>query len=476
ATTPINRPDQGTQPIPRGQPMGPPPPPVGYRPTYGVPTTLSMLPRGTNLQNGGPIGRRSTLPTGTTAQSEEKSTNFTENDVLISSGVDIKAEEINIRREHELLTARQSSTLVQYPDRSRSQNFLNQRSLAAKVQSIALQHKIVNVPPDALAYLALATQERIRELIETMIVAKNHRIHSEHINLPLDSENSLPMYKEVVSLDVRSQLAAMEKVEREQERKRQESLAGSSQDNIGDDQTDDVKDSTDAPTHQPKRVKRQKKESSSASSLKLTNEAIATSTNQTALVAAGGLTKSWMLQGAIDKTSQSSAISTNSNGTSSGIRPSRGRSRSTSNGRPLVNKRDALGTRGDHIYAAAHDASGRVSRDAGDVTPAVTVKDALFVLERDRGGGGQAGGTREVLMKLLLVWRALSELSPSDIESCSPRWNKNEYRYLRPPTISRSLFLITLMRRDLPVPAAPITIILSGSTRIPLRKLLGFGW
>ncbi|CAG8574664.1 11181_t:CDS:2, partial [Racocetra fulgida] len=338
ATTPINRPDQGTQPIPRGQPMGPPPPPV--------------------------------------AQSEEKSTNFTENDVLISSGVDIKAEEINIRREHELMTARQSSTLVQYPDRSRSQNFLNQRSLAAKVQSIA--------------YLALATQERIRELIETMIVAKNHRIHSEHINLPIASENSLPMYKEVVSLDVRSQLAAMEKVERDQERKRQESLAGSSQDNIGDDQTDDVKDSTDAPTHQPKRVKRQKKESSSASSLKLTNEAIATSTNQTALVAAGGLTKSWMLQGAIDKTSQSSAISTNSNGTSSGIRPSRGRSRSTSNGRPLVNKRDGLGTRGDHIYSAAHDASGRVSRDAGDVTPAVTVKDALFVLERDRGGGGQA--------------------------------------------------------------------------------------
>ncbi|CAG8629761.1 21299_t:CDS:2, partial [Cetraspora pellucida] len=367
ATTPINRPDQGTQPIP-------------------------------HFQNGGPIGRRSTVPAGTTAQSEEKSTNFTENDVLISSGVDIKAEEINIRREHELLAARQASMLVQYPDRSRSQNFLNQRSLAAKVQSIALQHKIVNVHPEALAYLALATQERIQELIETMIVAKNHRIHSEHINLPLTSENSLPMYKEVVSLDVRSQLAAIEKVEREQERKRQESLAGSSQDNIGDDQMDDVKDSADAPTHQPKRVKRQKKESSSASSLKLTNEAIATSTNQTALVAAGGLTKSWMLQGAIDKTSQSSAISSNSNGASSGIRPSRGRSRSTSNGRLSVNKRgDSFGTRGDHIYSATHDASGRVSRDAGDVTPAVTVKDALFVLERDRGGGGQAGGTREYI-------------------------------------------------------------------------------
>ncbi|RIB06034.1 transcription initiation factor TFIID component TAF4 family-domain-containing protein [Gigaspora rosea] len=403
ATTPINRPDQGTQQIPHGQPMGPPPPPpVGYRPSYGLPTTLSALPRGTNLQNGGPIGRRLTAPTGATTPSEEKSTNFTENDVLISSGVDLKAEEINIRREHELLAARQSSTLVQYPDRSRSQSFLNHRSLAAKVNSIALQHKILNVHPDALAYLALATQERIRELIETMIVAKNHRIHSEHINLPPAPENGLPMYKEVVSLDVRSQLAALEKVEREQERKRQESLAGSSQDtNIGDEQTDEMKDSTDASTHQPKRVKRQKKDrdSTSSSSLKLSNEAIATSTNQTALVAAGGLTKSWMLQGVIDKTSQASTItSTNGNGASSGIRPQRGRSRSSSNGRPSLIKRDSLGARGDHILSAAHDR--RVSRDAGDVTPAVTVKDALFVLERDRGGGGQAGGTREVLMKV----------------------------------------------------------------------------
>ncbi|RHZ82276.1 hypothetical protein Glove_110g76 [Diversispora epigaea] len=405
-TTPLNRPDQGTQ-IPRGQPMGPPPqPPAGYRSAiYGSPVQRMEIPRSNGefakgiLQNGNSLLRRATTPASTMLLSDERTDKTSyENDILVYSGVDLKAEENNIRRENELLTARQSSFSTQYqPDRSRNQSFLNQKTLVAKVQSIALQHKILNVHPEALAYLALATQERIRELVEAMIVAKNHRIHSEHINLPPVSDGKLPMYKEVISLDVKSQLAAIEKVEREQERKRRESLVGPLQDsNLDDEKMEDVREMTETQTTQSRRPKRQKKEKETTSASQInrsTIDSISTSTNQTALVAAGGLTKSWMLP------PKDISIPTTMNGgiSSSSNRPSRGRTRSSSN----ITIKQGEGNAPSTFSFQTSDKTIGMNNEA---TPTVTVKDALFVLERDRGGGGQAGGSREVLMKGYVKW------------------------------------------------------------------------
>ncbi|CAG8563288.1 9954_t:CDS:2 [Acaulospora morrowiae] len=384
-TTPLNRPDQGAQ-IPRGRTMGPPPqPPMGYRSAiYGSPVPRMEMPRTNgNMPNGGSIpSRRATAPASTTLISDEKPNEKTsyENDVLAYSGVDLKAEENNIRREYELLTSRHSTTSIQQPDRSRAQSFLNHKILAAKVQSIALQHKISNAHPDALTYLALATQERIRELVETMITAKNHRIHSERINLPPVTDGKPPMYKEIVSLDVRSQLAAMEKVEREQERRRREQLAGPSQEsNVDDEKMEDF-----------------------------TTESIAKSTNQTALVAAGGLTKSWMLP----QKDVSSFVSTSNGVSSSNSKLSRVRARLTSDVRnvPMKLEDSNESSRNAQIISSYHtperfNGLGRYQPNGGnEVVPTVTVKDALFVLERDRGGGGQAGGSREVLMKGYVKW------------------------------------------------------------------------
>ncbi|CAG8618059.1 17271_t:CDS:1 [Acaulospora colombiana] len=268
----------------------------------------------------------------------------------------------------------------------------------------ALQHKILNAHPDALTYLALATQERIRELVEAMIAAKNHRIHSERINIPPSTDGKPPMYKEVISLDVRSQLAAMEKVEREQERKRRESLAGPSQEsNAEDEKMEDVRESTEAQTQPQKRYKRQKKDrdSSAASQRsKFTIESISKSTNQTALVAAGGLTKSWMLP-----PKEISSYPSTTNGTSSNNKLARVRARLTSDER-MKQEDGSEGPFNSQIASTFHTSErfsglGRYqSNGTNEVVPTVTVKDALFVLERDRGGGGQAGGSREVLMKV----------------------------------------------------------------------------
>src|SRR4051794_17424052 len=113
-----------------------------------------------------------------------------------------------------------------------------------------MQHKL-GVSPDVMAYLALATQERVRALVESMIAAKNHRIHSERIHHPSvtgGGGESLPMYKEAISLDVKSQLLAIEKVEREHERKRKEIRAGLKHDNKTEDKDDSKDQSEMTPT------------------------------------------------------------------------------------------------------------------------------------------------------------------------------------------------------------------------------------
>jgi hypothetical protein len=263
-----------------------------------------------------------------------------------------------------------------------------------------MQHKL-GLSPDVMSYLALAAQERIRALVESMIAAKNHRIHSEHIHHPSiaasvgDGEN-LPMYKEAISLDVKSQLLAIEKVEREQERKRKEIRAGLKHDNKTEDK-EDSKDQQEVTTSAaPKRNKRQKRDTLPIPAIhKLTVDT--KNTNMTALSAAGGKTKSWM----IDIQPEVPSTSVINDGD---IRSSRVRSRSTSN----ANKNFTTVRRGEYQQMGGSTTNittnpyntGQQQQFNGPV-PTITVKDALFVLERDRGGGGGAGSGREVLMKVL---------------------------------------------------------------------------
>ncbi|GBC07709.1 hypothetical protein RclHR1_07640007 [Rhizophagus clarus] len=391
------------------QPMGPPSqPPIGYRSTmYNTSNPIMVLPR-INTQTGNPLlSRRTTAPAvpGTAGPADEKASY---DDVLTFTGVDLKEETDNILRENELLGIRQSYT-TQLPDRSRTQNFLDQRNLANMVTSIAMQHKL-GVSPDVMSYLALATQERIRTLVESMIAAKNHRIHSEHIHHPNvtgggggdggGGGENLPMYKEAISLDVKSQLLAIEKVDREHERKRKEIRAGLKNDNKTDDK-DDSKDQSEMTSTAPKRSKRQKKDTLPTPAInKLTVDT--KNTNMTALSAAGGKTKSWM----IDIQPEVPSTSVINGGDTAATRPSRGRSRSASNAKNFSTFKKGETQQGGVLstnITTGPYITGQQQPSNGPV-PTITVKDALFVLERDRGGGGGAGSGREVLMKGYVKW------------------------------------------------------------------------
>ncbi|CAI2175790.1 2635_t:CDS:2 [Funneliformis geosporum] len=371
--------------------------PTGYRPVAiytnnNLHNQVMVLPRlNTHLDNS-ILSRRATATTvpGISRATDE---NANYDDVLSFTGIDLKEETDNILRENELLGIRQSASAIQFPVRSRPQSFLDPNKLASVVTSIAMQQEL-GVNPNVMTYLALATQERIRSLVEAMIAAKNHRIHSEHVHYPgVTGVENQTKYKEIVSLDVKSQLLAIEKVEFEQERKRRESRPGSKHNSKTE--YEDAKGLT--PIVAPKRHKRQKKEREGTLPKPHKLSVNTKSTNMTALSAAGGKTKSWM----IDMQPEISTVIGSDTTSATGSKPSRGRSRSISKAKNLAGARKGESQRSSFTRFVTNPYITGQQQPINVHVTTITVKDALFVLEKYHGDGSSVKSSREVQMKLL---------------------------------------------------------------------------
>ncbi|KAJ3982327.1 TAF4-domain-containing protein [Lentinula detonsa] len=86
---------------------------------------------------------------------------------------------------------------------------------------ITSAHKLTNPHPstDTVNYLALALRARLQDLITAMITAARHRTDTQFDSAPSMYEDGSPMWSILVWSDVAKQLAALKKVEREEETK-----------------------------------------------------------------------------------------------------------------------------------------------------------------------------------------------------------------------------------------------------------------
>ncbi|KAJ3916566.1 transcription initiation factor TFIID component TAF4 family-domain-containing protein [Lentinula edodes] len=140
-------------------------------------------------------------------------------DALGSTGVDLRAEEESLQR-----TSDSHLTYRSYEDRTRKQpskpNF-NTIYLSSTIHQITSAHKLSNPNPsaDTVNYLALALRARLQDLITAMITAARHRTDTQFDNAPSLYEDGSPMWSILVRSDVAKQIAALEKVEREEETK-----------------------------------------------------------------------------------------------------------------------------------------------------------------------------------------------------------------------------------------------------------------
>ncbi len=131
-----------------------------------------------------------------------------------------------LQAEEESLQRTQSDSTHQayrsYDDRTRKQPpkpSFDTRILGATMRTIGTNHKISRIPKESVSYLALSLRARLQDLITAMIAAAQHRTDITFDRPATLYEDNSPMWSIVIQTDVAKQLAALEKVEREEETK-----------------------------------------------------------------------------------------------------------------------------------------------------------------------------------------------------------------------------------------------------------------
>ncbi|KAF9129535.1 hypothetical protein BGW39_004049 [Mortierella sp. 14UC] len=367
-------------------------------------------------------------------------------------GVDLREETDNIMRDSDGYS---KSGGGDGQDRTRIQNFVDVGLLKSTIERIAASHKLQTIEPDVLAYLAMATQERLRGLAEQMVHASKHRGRSLATAIPPMYDEEHAMYRVGVSQDVKKQLLAVERVEREEETKRKEHIAERERRLAAGEDLDENGDPRGGPGGAgAKKNKKQKEGGPGVSARNMSEEARKKVANQTAMGFAGGSgrTYSWMMgggpggggggaaspsplagppivasTGTASTAGSPSASGTAANSTGGSMKPSLSRgsampaSLSQSAG---IGGVDGIGG-GGALAGANPGAVGSPSLVRGvgaggsmilppstlgrptnlrDSSRKVNVRDALFCLERDRGGGGGEGSGQRVLVKSYVKW------------------------------------------------------------------------
>ncbi|KAG0766380.1 hypothetical protein G6F57_004084 [Rhizopus arrhizus] len=127
-------------------------------------------------------------------------------DVMGYAGVDLKEE-----AEHFMKEDMAGTVLPDGMDRSKFQDFMNPTMLKDKILKYAKSVNIKKIDSDFVSYVALATQDRIRTVMENMVRASRHRTQNVFKKPPEGCH-----YKIQVKQRVKDQLKAIEKVESHQ--------------------------------------------------------------------------------------------------------------------------------------------------------------------------------------------------------------------------------------------------------------------
>lgn len=390
-----------------------PTPVTAHSPATVAPTTPATTSYNTTTSYGNSAANTTAAAASSSLDTSDVATL---NDALGSAGVDLRAEEESLQRHDPYIPSHmQTSSSIyltnrQYEDRSRKQALkpaFNTTDLSSKMRPIGTEYKVTRIPEDSVNYMALALRARLQDLITAMIDAGRYRKEAQ-FDRPASmyergggesGAEQLPMWSIMVRSDVAKQLAVLERVEREEElwirreRKERQELAAQHTANLaaqangggamvgvegagspgmmgmgmggGDDDG------------QPK--KKKKKDGPGVTARNLSEDVRKKMSNAVATQAAGLGKYSWMTASpAATPSAKKVAPATPAAGTGSA---------SSSWARPYVPKKPQA----EKTTTAATTATN-VDEDPSKVT--VTMRDAVFVLEKERGHGAGRGSAR----------------------------------------------------------------------------------
>ena len=312
----------------------------------------------------------------------------------------LQAEEENLQRGSD-----QHHSYRSYDDRTRKQpatpNF-ESRFIGPTMRTIGTTHKVTKVPEDSVNYLALALRVRLQELVTAMIAAAAHR-HDTQFDRPASHyEDGNPMWSIVVRTDVAKQLAVLERIEREEEmkvrreRKERSELAAAQSSNFGSQQNSGDGEADEEEAMQPK--KKKKKEGPGVTARNMSEDVRKKMSNAVASQAAGLSTGkyAWMNAAAGTSTKTKSATSTKEPSTTTTTTNTT--TTTTTTAATTTQPTAASSWVRPYVSSTTKQSTTREDRDE-DPRRKITLRDALFVLEKERGHGGGHGSAKDYAVR-----------------------------------------------------------------------------
>ncbi|KAH7887324.1 transcription initiation factor TFIID component TAF4 family-domain-containing protein [Phlebopus sp. FC_14] len=316
------------------------------------------------------------------------------NDALGSAGVDLRAEEESLQRSYDSHQPYRS-----FEDRAKKQPTtpsFDTRFLGPTMRTVGTQHKVTKVPDDSVNYLALALRARLQDLVTAMIAAAHHRTDTQFDRPASLYEDGTPMWSIVVRSDIAKQLAALEKVEREEEmkirreRKERADLAAAHAANLaaqaagaGGAMAVDDEEGGGA-------KKKKKKEGPGVTARNMSEDVRKKMSNAVASQAAGlGGKYAWM--------TAANAPTTTSKPKLAAVPTAATMTTPVTTSIPATTTTPAVSTTMSWArpYVSATKTSSATAQVAEDDNrTVVTLRDAMFVIERERGHGGGRGAAR----------------------------------------------------------------------------------
>ncbi|KAA1466690.1 hypothetical protein DENSPDRAFT_926060 [Dentipellis sp. KUC8613] len=304
------------------------------------------------------------------------------NDALGSAGVDLRAEEERLQRSSD-----QHQTYRPYEDRSRKQpaspNF-DARFLGPTMRKIGTRHRVTKVPEDSVNYVALALRARLSDLITGMIAASTHRTSTQFDREPSLYEDGTPMWSVSVRQDIAKQLAALEKGEREEEmrvRRERKELAAAQAAALATHAAGGTGTAGEEDAEGGPKKKKKKADGPGVTAKNMSEDVRKKMSNAVARQAAGlGTSKyAWM------NAATSSAATPPP-------KPKPAGSPAPTTTTPAVGAGTGQSSWARPYVATNKAQTGTSSED--DKKQLVTLRDALFVVEREKGHGGGRGAAR----------------------------------------------------------------------------------
>ena len=251
------------------------------------------------------------------------------------------------------------------------------------MRAIGTKHKVPKVSEDSVNYVALALRARLHDLLVAMAQASAHRTESQFDRTPSTYADGTPMWRVSVRRNVSKQIAALERAEREEEmriRRERKELAAAQTAALAAHAPGAASGDTEDGEAGPKK-KKKKADGPGVTAKNMSEDVRKKMSNAVASHAAGLSTGKYAWMNASNATSTPPPKP----------KPAPSPAPATTTAPAMAPSANMAGSSWARPYVSTSGKPANATKEEEDTRRVVTLRDALFVVEKERGHGAGRG-------------------------------------------------------------------------------------